>query len=212
MARVCGGQGMRVLIACEFSGIVRDAFIAEGYDAISCDLLPTERPGPHVQGDVTPLLRQPWDMVIAHPPCNYLTTINHLFSRWETDTEFWGKCASALDFFVDCYRANAPMVAVENPQPMPSVLRFLGPPQDKTCASHFGAAYKKRTLLWTRGLPPLMRTAVNPMARPLVSLDHGNRSTDGDGKPVLGHGKDGHRRSRFHLGMAGAMAKQWGGS
>ena len=65
---------MRVLVACEFSGVVRDAFLARGHDAISCDLLPTESPGPHIQGDVTPLLREPWDLVIAHPPCQYLST------------------------------------------------------------------------------------------------------------------------------------------
>ena len=64
----------KVLIACEYSGIVRDAFIAAGHDAISCDLLPTERPGPHIQGDVRELLRKPWDLVIAHPPCTYLST------------------------------------------------------------------------------------------------------------------------------------------
>ena len=64
---------MKILVACEFSGIVRDAFIERGHDAISCDLLPTERPGPHIQGDVSELLREPWDMVIAHPPCQRLT-------------------------------------------------------------------------------------------------------------------------------------------
>ena len=67
----------RVLVACEFSGIVRDAFIAEGHDAVSCDLLPTERPGPHIQGDVRPLLREPWDLVIAHPPCNSPDPCSH---------------------------------------------------------------------------------------------------------------------------------------
>ncbi len=64
---------MRILVACEFSGTVRDAFIKAGHDAISCDLLPTESPGPHIQGDVTEVLLEPWDMVIAHPPCTYLT-------------------------------------------------------------------------------------------------------------------------------------------
>ena len=70
---------MKVLVACELSGIVRDAFLAEGHDAISCDLLPTESPGPHHQGDVRPLLREPWDLVIAHPPCTRLTNLNAIF-------------------------------------------------------------------------------------------------------------------------------------
>ena len=66
------GQAVRVLVACEYSGIVRDAFLAEGHDAISCDFLPTESPGPHIEGDVRPLLKKPWDLVIAHPPCTHL--------------------------------------------------------------------------------------------------------------------------------------------
>ena len=99
---------MRVLVACEFSGIVRDAFIAEGHDAVSCDLLPTERPGPHIQGDVRPLLRQRWDLVIAHPPCTYLTNAR---------PSLWGgpETGEAIAFFQECLAANAPLVAVENP-------------------------------------------------------------------------------------------------
>ena len=100
----------KVLIACEYSGIVRDAFIAAGHDAISCDLLPTERPGPHIRGDVRELLREPWDLVIAHPPCTKLAS-----SRGAPSDDD-DAILAALDFFIDCQDANAPRVAVETPR------------------------------------------------------------------------------------------------
>ena len=110
---------MKVLVACEFSGIVRDAFIAEGHDAISCDLLPTERPGPHIQGDVRPLLQEPWDLVIAHPPCTVLDA-----SSWENEALISQKFEKAMEFFPRVLEAaNAPQVAVENPIPFKAVVR-----------------------------------------------------------------------------------------
>ena len=104
---------MKVLIACEFSGIVRDAFLELGHDAISCDLLPTESPGPHIQGDVLPLLREPWDLVVAHPPCNRLTMLNHIFHLPEKMPAWEEEYQQALEFFLSCLNANAPKVAVE---------------------------------------------------------------------------------------------------
>ena len=104
---------MKVLVACEFSGIVRDAFIARGHDAISCDLLPTESPGPHVQGDVRELLREPWDLVIAHPPCTYLTNARALPSEdaaWK-----WRKCITRRLSLFDCQNANAPLSGSREP-------------------------------------------------------------------------------------------------
>ena len=102
---------MKVLVACEFSGVVRDAFLAKGHDAISCDLLPTESPGPHIQGDVLPLLSEPWDLVIAHPPCTYLCNsgVCWLYRRGtrERDEERWAKMRDAARFFGACYLANA---------------------------------------------------------------------------------------------------------
>ena len=93
---------MKILIACEFSGIVRDAFIAKGHDAVSCDLLPTERPGPHIQGDVLEILGDGWDMMIAHPPCTYLSYVSTQYwdrpGRWELRLEaltFFGKLWAA---------------------------------------------------------------------------------------------------------------------
>ena len=104
---------MRVLVACEFSGIVRDAFRSRGADAVSCDLLPTEKPGPHVQDDVLPLLRECWDLVIAHPPCTYLA--NSGVSWLHRRPGRWRLMREAAEFFVACLDANAPKVAVENP-------------------------------------------------------------------------------------------------
>ena len=184
-----GGCGMRVFVPCEYTGIVRDAFLAEGHDAISCDLLPTEVSGPHIQGDARTLLREPWDLVIAFPPCTYLTT-----ARGKFPPELLGLQAKAIDFFVACYNANAPMVAVENPMPYKSVRRFIGEPQCKIEPHHFGSPYRKRTWLWTRGLPPLMPSGINPFPKEFVWL----------------YGRSDPRRSRSFPAIAAAMAKQWG--
>lgn len=194
---------MRVLVACEFSGIVRDAFIEHGHDAISCDLLPTERPGPHIQGDVRPLLREPWDMVIAHPPCTDLTRARGRRAPIE-------RIGAAIDFFVECYRANTPRVAVENPVPFVVVSRFLGPPQCKVQPYQFGDGYMKMTWWWTRGLPPLIPTSYTAEGdrkfSALIASKNRNRNL------VAGHlwGANNPLRSRFHPGMAAAMAQQWG--
>ena len=185
---------MKVLVACEFSGIVRDAFIAEGHDAISCDLLPTERPGPHIQGDVTPLLRERWDLVIAHPPCRYLSRARGKLADSELVME-------AIRFFKKCLNTNAPLVAVENPIPFRAVRELIGEPFCKVDPYMFGDNYRKRTWLWGHGLPPLLAL--------MDSQDPGyicpsNSSTH------LGKERTSHERSRFFPGMAAAMAKQWG--
>ena len=96
---------MRVLVACEFSGIVRDAFIAKGHDAISCDLLPTERPGPHIQGDVLEILDNGWDMMIAHPPCTHLCVSG---ARWWKEKQEDGRQQEAIDFFIKFMEAAIP--------------------------------------------------------------------------------------------------------
>ena len=128
-----------MLVACEFSGIVRDAFIAKGHDAISCDLLPTERPGPHIQGDVRELLREPWGLVDAHPPCTYLSV-----ARGEPSDEE-DEILAALEFFADCQDANAPRVAVENPGIYKFAQAVLGKPDCVVQPWHFGDMVLKRT-------------------------------------------------------------------
>lgn len=159
---------------------------------MSCDLLASERTGLHVRGDVRPLLMLPWDLVIAHPPCNELAV-----SRGSPGTgEAMG---AAVELVVDCYRSNAPRVAVEQPRVFRSVRRMLGEPDCRVEPYEFGADYRKRTYLWLRGLPPLLPT-VAWAGGPLGKLV----DTDGSGL----HRAPG-RRSRFHEGMATAMAEQW---
>ena len=104
---------MRVLVACEYSGVVRDAFIAKGHEAVSCDLLPTDVAGPHLQFNVLGILDQGWDMMIAHPPCTYLTNagVCHL----HTDESRWDKLDEGAAFFRALMEAPIPRIAIENP-------------------------------------------------------------------------------------------------
>jgi len=190
----------RVLVACEFSGIVRDAFRAAGHTAISVDLLPTERFGPHIMGDVTPFLRRSWDLVIAHPPCTYLANSG---VRWlyvggkgtEPDFDRVRLMFQAADFFVACLSANAPMVCVENPvmhghAPIRRATQYIQPWQ-------FGHGEIKATGLWLRGLPELVPTNVVDGRAPRVH--HASPSPD-----------RWRERSRTLPGIAQAMADQWG--
>ena len=206
----------KVLIACEYSGIVRDAFIAAGHDAISCDLLPTERPGPHIQGDVRELLCKPWDLVIAHPPCNYLSAYTWLFKNQERYANWWPRFWDAINLFWDCKEANAPLIAIENPHPNPPALRIMGPPGQVTGFQYFGDHASKRVCWWLKGLPPLMSTMHDPNAVAIVAhqtsaklMPNGDRQAfkglyNGD---MAGRSK---LRAQFHHGMAAAMAMQWG--
>lgn len=141
---------MRVLVACEFSGIVRDAFIAAGHDAVSCDLLPTERPGPHHQGDVLPLLSQGWDMMIAHPPCTYLCSSG---LHWNTRRpERAILTEEALLFVRTLLDAPIPRIALENP--VGCISTRIRKPEQIIQPWMFGEDASKGTCLWLKGLPP----------------------------------------------------------
>jgi len=183
---------VRVLVACEFSGIVRDAFAARGHDAWSCDLLPTERPGQHIQGDVLAILGDGWDLMVAHPPCTYLTRAG---ARW------WGRPGvralqdDAVAFFLGLYHAPIPCVAAENPAGIIST-RFRKPDQ-YIQPWEFGHPETKRTGLWLRGLPPLMATDIVTGRHPRVHY----------AAPGPDRWKE---RSRTLPGIAAAMAEQWG--
>ena len=186
---------MRVLIACEYSGRVRDAFRRRGIDAVSCDLLSSEQPGPHIQGDVLDLLRKPWAMVIAHPPCTYLANSG---VRWRVEREEWTEVAEAAAFFMACLNANAPLVAVENPV-MHKHARLRK--ADFTVQPwQFGDDEKKRTCFWTRNLPPLQPTSTLDGSTAGASVHRAPPSKD--------RWKD---RSRTFPGIADAIADQWGG-
>ena len=185
---------MKVLVACEYSGIVRDAFLAKGHDAISCDLIPSERPwNPHIVGDVRPLLRERWDLVIAHPPCTYLANSG---VRWLHEKPGrWLKMEEASDFFRLCLDANADRIAVENPvvhrhTHLRKWTQTIQPWQ-------FGHGETKRICLWLKNLPPLVPT----------DIVEGREARVHRMPPGPDRAKE---RARFYTGIAAAMADQWG--
>lgn len=181
---------MKVLVACEFSGIVRDAFAARGHDALSCDLLPTERPGPHYEGDVFDVIGDGWDLMIAHPPCTHLAVSG---ARW-----FAGKRAEqaeALEFVRRLLDAPIPRIALENPVSI--ISSQIRKPDQTVQPWHFGHGEVKATCLWLKNLPPLTPTNIVAGRVPRVAN--------------MAPGPDRWReRSRTFEGIAAAMAEQWG--
>lgn len=207
---------MKVLVACEFSGIVRDAFIAKGHDAWSCDLLPTEKPGPHIQGDVLTILNDGWDMMIAHPPCTYLSyAANHVWNKDGRDLKRW----DAACFFMAIAKAPIPKICIENPL---GVMQVVWRKPDQIIHPwYFGDNELKRTCLWLIGLPTLN---YDISERPLFNLQGKSKPKPKyicqgykcKGKPIYfsegmkGPGGRAHNRSRFWPSIAAAMAEQWG--
>ncbi len=189
---------MKVLVACEFSGIVRDAFIAKGHDAISCDLLPTEKPGPHIQGDVLEIFDDGWDLMIAHPPCTYLCRHR---ARWnEQKDEILRQ--QGREFFMRMLNAPINKICVENPVPLrksnlPQYTQIIQPYQ-------FGHDYSKRTCLWLKELPELKPTKEVELT--YYTTPNGHKFTRG-WYFTPRNSKD---RSRTFQGIADAMAEQWG--
>lgn len=181
----------RLLIACEFSGVIRDTFIRHGYDAASCDFLPTERRGPHYRGDVRDILADGWEMMIAHPPCRYLATSG---ARWMADR--LPAQEEALAFVQLLMDAPIPRICIENPTSVISTRIRL--PDQVINPWMFGHPEKKRTCLWLKGLPPLFATDVMQKREPVVHWMG----------PSATRSKD---RSRTYAGVAEAMAVQWGG-
>ena len=205
---------MKVLIACEFSGIVRDAFIAKGHDAVSCDLLPTERPGPHIQGDVLAVLDDGWDMMIAHPPCTHLAGSG---ARWWKEKQADGRQQAGIDFFMRLIEAPIDRIAVENPVGI--MTRAYRKPDQYIQPFWFGDKVQKKTGLWLKGLPYLQAT--NIVDRGMIYVDprggkHGGVHTLRAKlaySPLMLLPKTEERwkiRSRTFQGIANAMADQWG--
>ena len=181
---------MKVLIACEFSGIVRDAFIARGHEAVSCDLLPTEKPGPHIQGDVLDILDNGWDTMIAFPPCTHLCVSG---ARWFKSKHAEQK--QAIKFFMSLATANIPKICIENPVGIMSTVwrkpdQYIQPWQ-------FGHGETKKTGLWLKGLPLLEPTNIVP----------GREARIHQMSPTKDRGR---LRSITFQGIADAMAAQWG--
>lgn len=197
---------MRALIACEFSGIVRDAFIEAGHDAVSCDLLPSERPGPHIQDDVLRAAweRGPWDLMIAHPPCTYLSRAG---ARWWKQPGRQEKAEAAAEFVWQLYSAPIPRVAIENPIGM--LNRLWRYPDQTVQPWMFGDPYTKATCLWLRNLPPLLPTLITEERRAWLPSNVGAGRRNGQrSQPGIAHtAKD---ASRTFPGIARAMADQWG--
>lgn len=212
---------MKILIACEYSGIVRDAFLEKGHDAISCDILPTEsKPEKHCQGDVMDIINDGWDMMIGFPPCTYLSYAGT--RSWNDPGRVW-KRLDALAFFAKLWDAPIDKICLENPKgcASPTIAKYsqiIQPYQ-------FGDPYIKTTCLWIKGLPKLeynprgglfKSTEVEPIGYHVdasgsrakqieIMKRKGMRVT----KESFGK-TDQHERSRFWPGIAKAMASQWG--
>ena len=182
---------MRVLVACEFSGVVRDAFIQEGYDAISCDLLDSERPGPHHKGDVRDILGDGWDLMIAHPPCTHLAVSGASSFRNKQKEQI-----EALEFVIDLLQAPIPCIALENPVSIIST--FVTPPTQRIQPYWFCHNERKTICLWLKNLPKLVPTNVVGYLK--KSYIHS----------VPAYKDRWKIRSRFYPGIAWAMAQQWG--
>jgi hypothetical protein len=197
---------VRVLIACEFSGTVRDAFARRGHDAWSCDLLPTETPGLHHQGDVLDVLGNGWDLMIGHPPCTYLCGMGVWWNHKRP--ERWPMTHAARDFVEALWQAPIRRVAIENP------IGFLNrnwmPPSQVIQPWQFGHEANKPTCLWLRNLPPLTATQVVGRGKFYVKAN-GSRMSAWSHK-TSGTRKEERARiaSRTFTGIADAMAQQWG--
>ena len=188
---------MRILVACEFSGIVREAFAALGHEAWSCDLLPTEIPGNHYQGDIRDILyASGWDLMVAHPPCTRLCNSG---VRWLAERNLWQEMREASEFFKLIMNAPIKKKAIENPIPHKYAVEIIGRKYNQIIQPHqFGHGETKAICLWLENLDELKPTnQVEGREHRIHLMSPGaNRS---------------HERSRFFPGIANAMAAQWAG-
>jgi hypothetical protein len=218
---------MRVLVACEYSGAVRDAFLARGHNALSCDLLPTDSPGPHYQGDVRDVLHDGWDLMVAHPPCTYLSVSGmHWTKRGLRDPQL---TEDALDFVRLLLDAPIERIALENPVSV--ISSRIRKPDQIINPWQFGHDASKKTCLWLKGLQPLQPTDVveprlvccgvvlpesvgkygcpNCLGEKKARPRWGNQTPSGQNR--LGPSEDRWKiRSATYPGIAAAMAEQWG--
>lgn len=203
---------MRVLVACEYSGIVRDAFLALGHEAVSCDLLPTESDGPHYQGDVRDILHDGWDLMIAHPVCKRLTNAGvrwlHIPPKGKTKAQIWHEFVEGAEFYRELRDAPIRLKAIENPIMHPYATAYIKPGRRQVVQPwHFGEPQFKAVGLELIGLPHLAETdRLNP---PKPGTDEHKRWSRVHRMPP-GPERE-KERSRFFPGIAKAMADQWGG-
>lgn len=203
---------MKVLIACERSGIIRNAFLEKGHNAFSCDIEPTQTPGPHIQADILTVLKDNWDLMIAHPPCTYLAVVgmnwnNRILGRNE-------KTAQAIEFVKALWAAPILKICIENPISVLST-RWKKPSQIIE-PFYFGDPEKKATSLWLKNLPRLnglIMVAKNKKAffpAPYKVYPNGRRQYF-EGKTTDGRKEDrAYLKAKTFPGIAAAMANQWG--
>jgi hypothetical protein len=181
---------MKVLVACEFSGVVREAFATRGHETWSCDLESSEVPGNHIQGNVLDILKDGWDMMIAHPPCTYLAVSG---ARWFRDRLDEQK--EALAFVEQLMKAPINKIAIENP--ISVISTKIRKPDQIIQPWQFGHGETKATCLWLKNLPLLQPTTIVPERYQKIHLM----------SPGKNRSKE---RSRTYYGIALAMAEQWG--
>lgn len=203
---------MKVLVACEESQAVTIEFRKMGHEAYSCDVIECSGGHPewHIQADAIELLKMRWDMIIAHPPCTYLTNAGAVRMRvkGEIVPERYEKAMEAKLFFMKFLEADCPRIAVENPTPM----KLVGlPPYTQAVQPYeFGHPYSKRTCLWLKGLPPLVPTKICKHHEPYVN--GGCKDANGNYRRFQGRKeRDPKIRAKTFPGIARAMAEQWGG-
>lgn len=216
---------LRVLVACEYSGAVRDAFRARGHDAMSCDLLPTDVPGPHYQGDVFDVIGDGWDLMVAHPPCTFManSSSKHLYlldDKGHTirddkgakipNPERWHGLYEGAAFFRALWESDVPRIAVENPVMLGHAKRVIGrgdllQPTQTVQPYHHGHTETKATCLWLKNLPAL--TPTHDVRAETMALPYSQRAKVHNASPGPDRWK---LRSTTFAGIAAAMADQWG--
>lgn len=204
---------MRVLVACEESQEVCKAFRALGHEAYSCDIQACSGGHPewHIQADALELIKMKWDLIIAHPPCTYISNAGArwLFAGGELNQERYRKGLSAKAFFKSFLDANCDRIAVENP--IPSSIYELPPYTQIIQPYEYGHPWSKKTCLWLKGLPPLVPTDVVTDYKPYVSSGSYTKTHDPKYKGASRKGGSARSRSKTFPGIAKAMAEQWGG-
>jgi hypothetical protein len=205
---------MKVLIACEFSGIIRECFKAKGHIAMSCDFRETEIKGWHYQGDVKDVLDLGWDLMIAHPDCTYITNsgVCHLWDKSTiNDTpvaniDRWNKLSDATDFFKLLMNCNIPKICIENPIPHKYAIEQIGSTYTQLIQPYmFGHPEQKATCLWLKNLPKLQET--NNVKEYMLTLPKKDRQRIHYMSPGKDRAKE---RARSFIGIGEAMADQWG--
>ena len=181
---------MKVLVACEYSGKVRDAFLKAGHDAMSCDLLPTDVLGPHYQGDVRDILNDGWDLMIAHPPCTHLAVSGARWFKYKQVEQ-----AAALDFVRLLLNTSIPKIALENPVSI--ISSHIRKPDQISQPWQFGHGETKTTCLWLKGLPKLRPTSIVSGREQRIA-----RLPPSENRWKI--------RSETYQGIADAMGVQWG--